>query len=64
MGMSTWVKLILLIISIGIGVGVVYYVSGPLLPFLDEQLKIIMAIVLSLFSFIALYFIAKGGGGS
>ena len=60
---STLVNIILLIVAIAIGVGIAM-LGTSLIGGIDEQTKIIIAIVLSLFSFISLYFMAKGHGGS
>ncbi len=62
--MGTLVNIILLVVSILIGVGVAMFIIPDLLPFLDEQTRIIIAIILTLFSFVALYFMSKGHGGS
>jgi hypothetical protein len=59
---STLVNIILLIAAIIIGVGVTY-LGTSLIQGIDQQTQIIIAIVLSLFSFISLYFMAKGHGG-
>lgn len=59
---STLVNILLLIVGIAIGVGITM-LGTSLIGGIDEQMRIIIAIVLSLFSFISLYFMAKGHGG-
>jgi hypothetical protein len=63
MAIGTAVKVLFVIVSLVIGVGIALYLLPDLLPFLDEQTRIIIGVVLSLFAFISLYFMAKGGGG-
>ena len=60
---STWVNVLLLVVAIILGVGVTYF-GTSLVPRIDQQTKIIIAIVLSLFAFMALYFMSKNRGGS
>ena len=60
---KTIVTLILLVVAIAIGVGVTM-LATPLLGGIDQQTQIIIAVVLSIFSFISLYFMSKGHGGS
>lgn len=62
--MGTLINVLLLGASIVIGVGIAMFLIPNLLPFLDEQTRIIIAVVLTLFSFISLYFMSKGHGGS
>jgi hypothetical protein len=62
--MGTLVNVLLLIASSIIGVGISFFIIPELLPWLDEQTRIIIAVVLTLFSFVSLYFMAKGHGGS
>ncbi|MBD3209871.1 hypothetical protein GF318_00645 [Candidatus Micrarchaeota archaeon] len=62
MGVSKLVAVLFLIIAIAIGIGISMYLIPELLPFLDEQTRIIIGVVLSLFAFIALYFMGKGSG--
>lgn len=52
---------LLLIGALIVGVGITYF-SSTLVKF-DQQTQIIVAIVISVFAFIALYFMAKGRGG-
>lgn len=61
MGSSAFGNFLLLVGSIVIGVGMTYF-SSQLIK-LDQQTQIIIAIVVSVFAFIALYFMAKGRGG-
>ena len=63
MALGTPVKVLFLIVSLVIGIGISMYLMPQLLPFLDEQTRIIIGVVLSFFSFISLYFMAKGGNG-
>jgi hypothetical protein len=63
---SSLTNIILLVISLVIGVGITFFSTnllneGGLL--LDQQLQIIIAVVLTLFTYVALYFMAKGRGG-
>ena len=62
--MGTLVNVLLFIASAAIGVGIAFFLIPELLPWLDEQTRIIIAVVLTLFSFVALYFMSKGHGGS
>ena len=59
--MHTAVKILLLIAAIAIGAGITY-LGTTLIQGIDQQTQIIIAIVLSLFSYISLYFMAKGHG--
>jgi hypothetical protein len=43
------------------GIGVTYFATS-LVKFIDFQTKVIIAIVLTLFSFMALYFMTKNRG--
>lgn len=52
---------LLLIGALIIGVGITYF-SSTLVKF-DQQTQIIIAIVVSVFAFLSLYFMAKGRGG-
>ena len=56
---STLVMIVLLAVAMVIGIGIALYLLPSLLPMLDEQTRIIIGIVLSLFSFISLYFMTK-----
>lgn len=60
---STAVKILFLIVALVIGVGLALYVLPDLVPFMSEEERIIAGVVLSLFSFMSFYFMAKGGGG-
>lgn len=60
--MHTAVKILLLVAAIAIGAGITY-LGTTLIQGIDQQTQIIIAIVLSLFSYISLYFMAKGHGG-
>ncbi len=59
--MHTLVKILLLVAAIVIGVGITI-LGTSLIKGIDQQTQIIIAIVLSLFSFVSLYFMAKGHG--
>jgi len=64
---STLVNVVLLVASVIMGAGVTYFASGligcsPILC-MDQQMQIIIAIVLILFSFMGLYFMTKNRGG-
>ena len=59
---STIISILLLIVAAVIGIGVAFFLVPTLID-LDEQTQIIIAAVLTLFSFISLYFMAKGHGG-
>lgn len=64
--MSTITNIVVLAVSLVIGVGVTYFGTGLLNQsgmLIDQQTQIIIAVVLSLFAFLALYFMAKGRGG-
>ncbi|MEW6035431.1 MAG: hypothetical protein AB1529_02360 [Candidatus Micrarchaeota archaeon] len=62
---STLKNIILLVISLGIGAGVTFLGTSLLEPavMLDQQTQIIIAVVLTLFAYMAFYFMTKGGGG-
>jgi hypothetical protein len=62
MGVGTAVKILFLIVSLVIGIGISMYLLPQLVPFIDEQTRIIIGVVLSLFAFMSLYFMAKGSG--
>ncbi len=53
---------LILILSVILGVGITLF-SSSLVPWLTQQNKIIAAIVISAFAFIALYFMSKSRGG-
>jgi len=59
---GTGMKFLILILSVVIGGGVTYFASG-LLPWMDDQMKIIIAVVLIFFTYISFYFMTKGSGG-
>lgn len=62
---STLKNVIILILSLAIGIGVTYFASSLMetsFP-LDQQTQIIIAVVLTLFAYIAFYFMTKGGSG-
>jgi len=59
---STLTNIIVLIVSLILGIGVTYF-GTSLIPGIDEQTQIILAIVISLFAFVALYFMTKNRGG-
>jgi len=54
-------NVMLLIGSLVIGIGVTYF-GTSLIPGVDEQLQIGLAIVISVFAFLALYFMTKNRG--
>jgi len=62
---STLKNIIILIVSLAIGIGVTLFSSSLLaetsFPF-DQQMQIIVAVVLTLFTYIAFYFMTKGSG--
>ncbi len=60
--MSTLTNVLVLIGALIIGIGVTYF-GTSLIPGIDETTQIIIAIVLSVFAFIALYFMTKSRGG-
>jgi uncharacterized membrane protein YgaE (UPF0421/DUF939 family) len=55
---STLKNVIILVISLAIGIGITYFASS-----LDQQTQIIIAVVLTLFAYMAFYFMTKGGSG-
>jgi hypothetical protein len=59
--MGTFTNVLVLIGALIIGIGVTYF-GTSLVPGIDEQMQIVIAIVLSLFAFIALYFMTKSRG--
>jgi hypothetical protein len=54
-------NILLGIVALAIGIGMTYF-SSTLIK-IDQQLQIIIAIVVSVFAFIALYFMSKGRNG-
>ncbi len=62
--MGTLLNIGILAVSLVVGVGIGMFLIPQLLPFLDEQTKIIIAAVLTLSSFVSLYFMTKSHGGS
>jgi hypothetical protein len=58
---STALNVILVIVSLILGIGVTYF-GTSLIPGIDDQIKIVLAIVISLFAFMALYFMTKNRG--
>ncbi len=54
-------NVILVILALIIGVGVTYF-GTSLLPEIDETIRIVLAIVISIFAFMALYFMTKNRG--
>jgi len=59
--MGSFANFLLLVGALAIGIGMTYF-SSQLIK-LDSQTQIIIAIVVSIFAFISLYFMAKGRGG-
>ena len=60
---STVLTIFLFIVAAVVGIGVAMFLIPELLPFLDEQTRIIIAIVLTFFAFISFYFMTKSAGG-
>jgi len=61
---GTGKKILLLIISLAIGIGVTYFgtsLTGSLFK-ADQTVQIILAVILTLFSYIAFYYMTKGSG--
>jgi hypothetical protein len=58
--MGTGTNVLLAIGSLILGIGVAYF--GTSLVPVDQQTQIIIAIVISLFAFVALYFMTKNRG--
>jgi len=63
MGNSTMKQVVLLVISAIVGIGVMLVGTSLMPGFFDEQTKIIIGIVLTLFAYISFYFMSKGSGG-
>jgi hypothetical protein len=59
---STIVNIVLLIVAAALGIGVTYF-GTSLIGGIDQQTQIIVAVVLTLFAWVALYFMSKGRGG-
>ncbi|HSB47581.1 MAG TPA: hypothetical protein VLD37_06215 [Candidatus Bilamarchaeum sp.] len=59
---SAVTNILLLVVAAVLGIGVTYFGTG-LVGGIDEQTQIIIAVVLTLFAWVALYFMAKGRGG-
>ena len=62
--MGTLLNIGILAVSLVVGVGIGMFLIPQLLPFLDEQTKIIITAILTLSSFVSLYFMTKSHGGS
>ncbi len=62
--MGTLLNIGLLVVAIVIGVGIGMFLIPQLMPFLDEQTRIIITVLLTLSSFVSLYFMTKSHGGS
>lgn len=64
---STLTNVLLLAGSLLIGISITYFASGLIgcskILCMDQQMQIILAVVLSIFSFMALYFMTKNRGG-
>jgi hypothetical protein len=58
---STLVNVVLLVVALILGIGITYF-GTSLLHGISMQTKIIIAIVLSVFAFIALYFMTRNRG--
>ncbi|MCI0503875.1 hypothetical protein L0Y65_04135 [Candidatus Micrarchaeota archaeon] len=61
---STLKNIILLVISLLIGIGITYMGVSLMEPaiLIDQTLQIIIAVVLTLFAYVAFYFMTKGSG--
>ncbi len=62
---STVVNFIILVLALVLGIGITYFGTGLLNESgfsIDQQTQIIAAIIVSLFAFLALYFMAKSRG--
>jgi len=62
MGAGTALKVLFLAISLAVGIGISMFLIPDLLPFLDEQTRIIIGAVLTIFTYVSLYFMSKGQG--
>ena len=64
---STFVNVVLLVASVIMGAGVTYFATGLIgcskILCMDQQMQIIIAVVLIIFSFMGLYFMTKNRGG-
>jgi len=58
---STAMKFIILLVSLAIGIGITIF-GTSLIPDIDQQTQIIIAIVLTLSAYISFYFMTKGSG--
>lgn len=61
---GTGKKILILILSLAIGIGVTYFgtsLTGSLFK-ADQTVQIILAVILTLFSYIAFYYMTKGSG--
>ena len=61
---GTGKKIIILILSLAIGIGVTYFGTSLIEPMfnVDQNIQIIIAVMLTLFSYIAFYYMMKGSG--
>lgn len=62
MGGSTLKHVVLLVVSAIIGIGVMLVGTSLMPGFFDEQMKIVIGIVLTVFAYICFYFMSKSGG--
>ena len=63
---SSLTNVLLLVVALAIGIAVTFFGTGLLNDSglaIDQQTQIILAVVISLFAFVAFYFMAKGRGG-
>ncbi|MEW6748204.1 MAG: hypothetical protein AB1295_00645 [Candidatus Micrarchaeota archaeon] len=61
---GTGKKILILILSLVIGIGVTFFgtsLAGPLLK-IDQMMQILIAVVLTIFTYIAFYYMTKGSG--
>jgi len=59
---SSLIKVIVFIGSLALGIGVTLFYDS-IMPGTDLNILILMAIVMTLASFVSLYFMTKGSGG-
>ena len=61
---GTGKKILILILSLAIGIGVTYFGTSLIDPVfkVDQTIQIVLAVTLTLFSYIAFYYMTKGSG--
>ena len=61
---GTGKKILILVLSLAIGIGVTYFSTSLIEPMfnVDQNLQIIFAVLLTIFAYVAFYYMTKGNG--